>query len=316
MRLTEIRGVRGIRYRLGELQRRAEFMAGSLGGLARLRLRRNGARPQVAAVVVGRNDDYMSDFRERLKATIEWNTRHLVDEVVFVEWNPPADRELLADDLVRTFPQLRAYVVPAEVHRALCENPRVALLEYHAKNVGIRRAASPWVLVTNADAALGFDAVDTLFRTPLSPDVVWTAHRVDIPWDEGRSRGIGLGDTFAYKRAIPYDELGTGEFHFASRQMWEAARGYDESLVKHRIGCDVRGIAQMISHGAKVRKVGRVLHLAHPTSCTEGLRPHHGEWASLENIPYPNPEGWGMGDYREVPIAERIWRLERGAPDA
>src|SRR5215831_5630841 len=158
--LKETPGIRGLIYRGGLLRQRVGFVSRGVRGYAGLRVRRNGSRPQIAAVVVGRNDDYMSDFAARLYATLEWNIRYLVSEVVFVEWNPPPDRELLAHELTKRFSCLRAYVVPPELHAAICENPHVPLLEYHAKNVGIRRAQSRWIMTTNADAAVGLDTVN------------------------------------------------------------------------------------------------------------------------------------------------------------
>ena len=310
-RLKNIKGIRGVAYRLGQLQMRAGFAARGAASYARLRLGKNGRRPQVAAVVVGRNDDYMSDFAERLEATITWNTRYFIDEVVFVECNPPSDRELLSHRLTQKFPCVRAYVVPPEVHREVCENPNLPLLEYHAKNVGIRRARAPWVMATNADAAVGLDTVRHLRSAELRDDKIWTAERVEVPWREGRQRSIGLIDSLRYQRVLPYTQFGTGEFCLASRELWRRIRGYDESLVKHRIGCDTRGTAQMMAFGATSNRAGTVLHLSHPTSCVEGKRPHHGERAPrVEGVPYSNDEGWGLGHYREVPLGERVWRLE------
>src|SRR5262249_40519558 len=150
------------------------------------------ARPRITAVMVGRNDDYMADFAARLEATIEWNVRHLISEVIFVEWNPPPDRPLLADALAKRFDCLRGYVVPPEVHQAINRNPHLQLLEYHAKNVGIRRANSPWVLATNADAALGMDTVNRILNADLEPEVVWTAERIDIAWRENAQQHIGF----------------------------------------------------------------------------------------------------------------------------
>jgi hypothetical protein len=300
----------GIKYRFNQACARTAYALGGAGRYARLRLRKNGHRPRIAAVMVGRNDDYMSDFRERLEATIHWNTQYLVDEVVFVEWNPPPDRELLALGLTKKFDKLRAFVVPPEVHQKTCANANIKLLEYHAKNVGIRRAQSPWVLVTNADAAVGFDAIIKIVSNGLEPDVIWTAQRIDIPWKEDKQREIGLMSSLRYRRLNPYDPLGTGEFCLASRELWHRSRGYDELMVRHRIGCDVRGTAQMVTHGGKIQHVGTVLHLTHPTSCTENLQPHHGEWATPEGVPYNNPDDWGLGSLREVEIAERVWRLE------
>ena len=300
----------GIAYHLHQFQQRALF--GVRGGCHYLRLNvaSNGHSPRIAAVMVGRNDDYMPDFAQRLSATIAWNVRHLVSEVIFVEWNPPPDRPLLAHNLTSEFAEVRAYVVPAEVHQALCMSDRLPLLEYHAKNVGIRRAESPWIIATNADVALASDAIQNLRRSLRSTDVAWTAERVDIYWKTWRERGIGLADCLRYKRVIPYIEHGTGDFLLASREMWHRTGGYDEGLLKHRIGCDVRGAAQMLAHGASIQKVGSVLHLAHPTSCTEQIQPHHGDLAPLGGVPYDNGPNWGLGDCAEISLGDRIWQLE------
>lgn len=296
---------------MDQLRARTVFAVDGAANFLRLRFHQNGSRPSITAVVVGRNDDYMSDFALRLRATIAWNMKYLADEVIFVEWNPPPDRELLSTDLVKQFKCLRAYVVPAEIHQAICKNPKVALLEFHAKNVGIRRATSEWIVATNADAVFGPDLVNTVLGTELSEEVVLSAHRFDIPWREGRETPVGKLDCLRYRRVIPYHPLGTGEFGFASKQMWESARGYDESLVRHRIGVDKRGVAQLIAHGARSERAGIVFHLAHPTSCTEGVQEHHGELATWDDdLPYENDKNWGLADRQATEIAERVWLLK------
>ncbi len=302
--------IAGVKYRLQQLQRRTGFAMRGAGNYAKLMVRPGNGRAEFAAVTVGRNDDYMSDFCERLLATIAWNTKYLVSEFIFVEWNPPADRELLSYELTKKFDCVRAYIVPPEIHRQTCRNPNINLLEYHAKNVGIRRARSKWILSTNADAALGLDSVNRLLNTPLKEDVLWTAERCDIPWRENEQKEIGFWGSLRYRRVNPYVALGTGEFCLASRELWHRARGFDEQMVKHRFGCDIRGTAQMVALGGSIRRAGAVLHLSHPTSCTEGVRPHHGEEATPDGVPYQNPDDWGLANLKEVQLAERVWRLE------
>ena len=309
-KLKEIKGIRGATYRLEQLIKRAAFAIDGATNFSHLSVNGHGSRPKVTAVVVGRNDDYMPDFAERLQATIGWNSRYLAQETIFVEWNPPPDRELLSPGLAKRFDSLRAYVVPPEIHLELCENSSVPLLEFHAKNVGIRRANSEWVVATNADAAFGPDAIRRIMETELSETQVWSAERIDIPWREGRATDLGLIDTLRYRRKIPYHPLGTGEFAFASKRLWERAGGYDESLVRHRIGVDKRGVAQMIAHGAHSERAGIVFHLAHPSSCTESVQEHHGEWATLEGVPYENDANWGLADREETELTERVWLLK------
>ena len=311
MKLSETPGIRGAIYRANQLKSRVGYAVRNAAYFARVRQPRNGRGPSIAKVVVGRNDDYMPDFLQRLTATTEWNVRHLVDEVIFVEWNPPSDRPLLSIELAKRFSCFKAYVVPPGIHQKLCENEHLALMEFHAKNVGIRRARAPWIVATNADAAFGVDIAYTIRDAALPPDVIWTAQRIDIPWREMRETPIGLTDLLKYRRVIPYESLGTGEFVLASRELWRRARGYDESLTRHRIDCDMIGTAQMIAHGGQTRRAGIVLHMAHPTSCTEGgVRPHHGEYAGFDGVPYQNPDNWGLGDCLEKEIAERVWLLE------
>lgn len=302
--------ITGVKYRLGQLQLCTAFAMRAAGNYAKLMVRPGNGRQQFAAVAVGRNDDYMADFRERLIATVSWNTKYLVSEFVFVEWNPPADRELLSLELTKMFDCVRAYVVPQEIHKQTCQNPNINLLEYHAKNVGIRRARSSWIMSTNADAAVGLDSVNLLINTPLQQDVLWTAERFDIPWRENEQTEIGFWGSLRYRRVNPYTELGTGEFCLASRELWHRARGFDEQMVRHRFGCDVRGTAQMVALGGSIRRAGSVLHLSHPTSCTEGVQAHHGEAATPDGVPYQNPDDWGLANLKEVEIAERVWRLE------
>lgn len=302
--------IAGLKYRLGQLQLSTGFAMRAASNYAKLMVRSGNGRQQISAVAVGRNDDYMADFRERLFATVSWNTKYLVSEFIFVEWNPPADRELLSLELTKMFDCVRAYVVPREVHKQTCQNPNINLLEYHAKNVGIRRARSSWIMSTNADAAVGLDSVNRLINTRLREDVLWTAERFDIPWRENGQTEIGFWGSLRYRRVNPYTELGTGEFCLASRELWHRARGFDEQMVRHRYGCDVRGTAQMVALGGSIRRVGSVLHLSHPTSCTEGVQAHHGEAATPDGVPYQNPEDWGLANLKEVEIAERVWRLE------
>lgn len=309
-KLKEVKGIRGATYRLEQAINRAAFAIHGISNFSHLRSNGHEPRPSVTAVVAGRNDDYMPDFVERLQATIGWNSRYLAQETIFVEWNPPADRELLSPRLAQRFASLRAFVVSREIHRELCENSSVSLLEFHAKNVGIRRANSEWVVATNADAAFGPDAIRKILQTELSETQVWSAERIDIPWREGRATEIGLTDTLRYRRKIPYHPLGTGEFAFASKRLWGRAGGYDESLVRHRIGVDKRGVAQLLAHGGHSERAGIVFHLAHPSSCTESVQEHHGEWATLAGVPYENDPNWGLADREQIELAERVWLLK------
>lgn len=296
---------------LSRWHQHAAFVARSVNYYLKLRLQNHSKRPGIAGIVVGRNDDYIADFERLLTATIDWNTRLLLDEVVFVEWNPAPDRELLSLKLAARFPCLKAYIVPASVHEKLSKTASYQLLEYHAKNVGIRRAKSQWIIATNGDTLFAPDTIYRLLNSTLPPEVAWRTRRADINWRTPRSLRPGLLRCLRLRRMLSDIQLGTGEFLLASREVWQKIRGYDESLVEYRLNCDARGAAQMLALGARLRNAGLVFHVAHASSNSESVQPHHGErYPPLEGLPYENSENWGLGNYREVQLAERVWRLE------
>jgi hypothetical protein len=300
---------RSISYRGATALDRLAYTARTLWNGLRLRTISAESVPPVTLVVAGRNDDYMPDFGSRLEATLSWNLRFLAQEVVFVEWNPPPGRPLLAHQLAARFPTLRAYVVPSSIHASVCRNPAIPLLEFHAKNVGIRRALWPWIFVTNADAAVGLDTMVGLRRRQLDAEFVWTAQRIDINWRSAGKARIRLLDVLRRRKVIPYTPYGTGEFTLAHTLAWAQAGAYDERMDRHRSGCDTRGTRQMELNGRRLARAGTVYHLAHPSSCTEAVRPHHGEKASMSDLPYSNRPDWGLASCLETEIADRVWRL-------
>ena len=107
----------------------------------------------ISIVIVGRNDNYGGDFEDRLLATARYNLdelekRGIEVELIFVEWNPLADRPLLSERIAATFSRARCIVVDAAVHRLISQNRYIKVFEYHAKNVGAKRAKGDWLLLT------------------------------------------------------------------------------------------------------------------------------------------------------------------------
>ena len=94
--------------------------------------------------------------------------------------------------LAREFPDLaenglRPFVVAPEYHTAFTQNPQIGYLEYVAKNVGIRRASSPLVLVTNTDVFIGREAVDAIAAERVAPSTIYRAARYDLKIGADRS---------------------------------------------------------------------------------------------------------------------------------
>jgi hypothetical protein len=144
-------------------------------------------KPYLSFVIVGRNDDYGNDFMNRIKRflrNLDRQTRPYpgIFELVIVEWNPLADYASLAECLKMpiTLPT-RVITVPKEQHDNLgAEWP---VLEFHGKNVGVRRAHGEFVAVTNPDIIFSDDLIAELARRKLRLDTFYRTDRYDFHVD-------------------------------------------------------------------------------------------------------------------------------------
>jgi hypothetical protein len=270
------------------------------------------SNPTIAVVVVGRNDNYGGDFRSRLNTTLEWNLGYTFSEAIYVEWNPIPDKPSDASWLVERFKNMRVYIVSPDRHRRCCSNPSMPMMEYFAKNVGIRRASSSWICLVNADVLIGPEVFERFKK--LRRDRVYGTHSANIRWN-----GASIGATDLSERstliggfsATPDLFSVAGNFVLAHRDLWHHGRGYDESLTDRRVVCDAHGVAQLYNLGAKPRVLGQHYHLDHPESCRNAIQDHQGKYFDpWEGIPYHNGDDWGQADARERLIGERTYYLD------
>ncbi len=148
--------------------------------------------PYLSIVACSRNDDHGGHLQERTQLFIDGIAdqarRFALDcELILVDWNPPADRPGLADQL--RYPGAdghlvtRVITVPAEVHRTLPHSEALPMFQMMAKNVGIRRARGRMILVTNIDILLPDPlAVRLAARDLDETGSVYRTDRLDIDW--------------------------------------------------------------------------------------------------------------------------------------
>ncbi|MEP6942104.1 MAG: hypothetical protein ABI981_04175 [Betaproteobacteria bacterium] len=269
--------------------------------------------PMITFVVVGNGNLYGGDFRRRLAATLEWNLGRTGGRAIYVEWNPSADAPLEAPWLVERFPQLDVYVVSPKKHQQLSTNPNIPAMEFFAKNVGIRRATTPWIGVVNADVALGPDLIAHL---PLvhDPSTAYGGNSASISWDgEPLTEALLLDPARRVSASAAHPSLlgYCGNFLLAHRDAWHRARGYDEKLTAHRAGCDDHAMLQLHALGIRTRILGTRYEFEDLGSWKHGPRPHHGHaWDFRAGVPYRNADDWGLANARQALIGERTWWLE------
>lgn len=148
--------------------------------------------PYISVVATARNDDHGGNLLGRMQvfvdAWINQAKRHNLDsELILVEWNPPAGRDRLVKALrwpKDTEPcQVRIVEVPPEVHSQYRHAEALPLYQMIAKNVGIRRARSEFVLVTNIDIVFSDELVRFLAARRLQRGRMYRIDRYDVMSD-------------------------------------------------------------------------------------------------------------------------------------
>lgn len=219
----------------------------------------------ISIVVVGRNDNYGGEFESRLFATVGYNLeecakRGIDCELVFVEWNPLADRPLLSHKVTERFDQARCFVVDEAIHRSVSQNRHIALFEFHAKNVGARRARGEWLLITNADDYLGREVLDFLQQGTFDPDTLYRAGFIDIDHageiDHPDLIDSHIDDPPPFCRA-------SGDFMLCARSLFDRVGGFREDLAFTGLHMDSVFCRAAFDMTGRVRKVGNTYHLRH-----------------------------------------------------
>jgi hypothetical protein len=148
------------------------------------------AHPHLSVVVASRNDGHGGDIVKRMKLFLQGlldQSRHyrFPMEVIFVEWNPPADRPPLRDVLPKPCEQdcltLRYITVPTSIHDRYRRATEIPLFQMIAKNVGIRRAKGDYVLCTNIDLLFSDALFRRLAEAAFRGDTFYRANRCDVP---------------------------------------------------------------------------------------------------------------------------------------
>jgi hypothetical protein len=145
--------------------------------------------PYISVVVAARNDDHGGNMIGRMQAFIDsWisqSSRYaLSSEIIVVEWNPPADRARLRNEL--RWPEdmgpceVRFIEVSREIHDRLPNAATIPLHQMIAKNAGIRRARGQFVLATNLDIIFSAELMQFLGERRLERGKMYRMDRTDV----------------------------------------------------------------------------------------------------------------------------------------
>ena len=147
--------------------------------------------PYISLVFVGRNDNYGGDFKQRLQVCVndafqQLNKRQINAEILFVNYNPIAAGVRIEDFIswpVSTDTVLVKMVsVPSEHHQQIISEgtvKNVPVLEYVAKNIGIRRAKGEYLLLMNPDILIPDSIYQYIAARKLNRSSFYRVDRVD-----------------------------------------------------------------------------------------------------------------------------------------
>lgn len=145
---------------------------------------------ELSIVATSRNDDHGLNLNERTNAFIK-NIHFLSGmlkfkvELIIVEWNPPNNKflkDVLSIPKKNNFFNLRIITVPPHIHNKFDNSKNLHMFQMIAKNVGIRRARSRFILATNIDIIFTQDFF-IFCRKKLSEDKIYRVTRCDVDKD-------------------------------------------------------------------------------------------------------------------------------------
>jgi hypothetical protein len=145
-------------------------------------------KPHISIVCTSRNDNHGESLNYRTQIfldclAIQCIKHQIYAELLFIEWNPPANRSKLIEVLKwpkSEYLEIRIIEVPEDIHNRYHHSNKIALYQMKAKNVGIRRARGDYVLSTNIDIIFS-DSIFKSIKNNLAEDIIYTAIRYDIP---------------------------------------------------------------------------------------------------------------------------------------
>ncbi|HVU06294.1 MAG TPA: hypothetical protein VHE10_00640 [Candidatus Paceibacterota bacterium] len=144
--------------------------------------------PFISFVVTARNDDYGGNWTNRINAFIkvliyQTNRTKLWCELVFVEYNPPAHKKHIYEELViedNRYLAVRFVTVPASFHKTLPDNEKVTVCEFIGKNIGMRRSKGEWIVATNPDVLYSDKLFDFFAAKELDANSFYRINRKDM----------------------------------------------------------------------------------------------------------------------------------------
>jgi hypothetical protein len=210
------------------------------------------SNPYISFVTYGRNDGYTPDYSKRAARAVSClagglEQAGIASEIVFMEWNPPAERPLLVDlfefPKTRRHVSIRAFIAPPEYHQGVAGAREAGFNAGEAANAGIRRARGRFITPKASDTFFSPEVLKKIAAHDLDADTVYRIDRHDVAIDDNSIWGLDDDALLAQLAALPSTphawiqqsrhwrlrELHTnacGDFTLMSAAYWNYMRGH------------------------------------------------------------------------------------------
>jgi hypothetical protein len=265
--------------------------------------------PYLSVIGWLRNDDYLDGYVARIRRAIHFlanqlNRHKVPSEIVLVEWNPPADRPLMADLLGGLdqpgFVTLRFVLVDGRYHRPLVGSKLKGMHSLNAANVGLRRARGQFLVPKAIDTFLTESVIEQIATAKLAHQEVYRCDRYDVQLNS--EDWIELGDAellnrmaqnirHHHKRLVQSShwdirDLHTnacGDFTLMAASQWHEIRGFQDDPTVLCLDGDSIALHAAAAHG--VREVCwpdecRVYKLLHDNIFAQRVSEKWQDWQS------------------------------------
>ena len=261
----------------------------------------------IGATICSRNDNYGGDLDKKFTVGLNSLIREL-DEVYYIDWNSPNDVTLfdvVRDSITKTG-KLHVITVTQEQAKELTNfNPDVqACVEVLARNIGVRRLSTDWIISTNSDIMISSRA--NIEQGLIDKQTFHCIARTEVQFTTNPPYYLGEG--FQHATGSPLGERDKwslitcpGDFQLAHRDLWHSIKGFDENLVYRGYGdSNVQRKADYYGFKLALIRSIQAFHFAHyPNHGASGG--HFGGFNNPETALFDyqgssNPETWGFAD--------------------
>ncbi len=198
-------------------------------------------KPYISFVVTGRNDDYGHRFLYRIQRFTDnliylCEKHNLPSELIFVEWNPPEDKERLYKALKieknRKFIKIRFIEVSKEIHDKVKTSDKMPLLEFVGKNAGMRRSKGEFIVFTNPDIIISEEMIKLIAKKTLKKKTFYRADRRDLFVDIPDELKISEVENFCKKKWNFCWSARFGRYHRGIKILLDLPRLFVRTLIK------------------------------------------------------------------------------------